>query len=356
MVKLDKDIKLLNSLLKIPSPSGFETTLANHIKKILSRIIPKNQIEIDFHNNVIATIKGKTDKVVMIDSHLDELGFLVNNINKEGYISLISVGGRDVTLLRGRNIVIISDKGVINGVIGTKPIHLIDNEKDEPPEYTCDVTVDVGIRKKKEIEKYFKIGDPVILKSNFTHLLGNNYSGAGFDDKAGCFVLIKIIENIVTKCGIVPTNTLKFTFSSQEEVGCKGALELVNKYKPDLFIGIDVGFATDTADTSEKEVGKFELGKGIGIHRGINIYKPVNELLVKIAKENKIKTQFLATTGCDTNAGYIANKEGGIKVLDLGIPLRYMHSSIEVINIKDLISGSNLLTKLLLSKRIGKLI
>jgi endoglucanase len=355
MTKHDKDINLLNSLLEIPSPSGFERNLSIFIKNYLSKILSKNQIEIDFHNNVVVTIKGRSDKTIMLDAHLDELGFLIKNIEKDGYISLVSIGGRDATLLRGRNITIISNKGNINGVIGTKPIHLIDDEKKEQPEYTYEVTVDVGIRKKKEIEKYFNIGDPVILKSNFVHLLGDNYSGAGFDDKAGCFVLIKTIEQII-KSKINPINTLKITFSSQEELGCKGALELVNRYKPNLFIGVDVGFATDTVDTSEREVGKFELGKGIAMHRGINIYKPVNELLLRIAKEYRINTQLLATTGHGTNAGYVANKEGGIKVLDLGIPLRYMHSSIEVINIEDLLSGSNLITKLLLSKRLGSIL
>lgn len=355
MVNHDKDTKLLNYLLKTPSPSGFEQNLATFIETRLSLTLPKNQIEIDFHNNVIATIKGKNSKVIMIDAHLDELGFLIKNIDKNGYISLVSIGGRDVTLLRGRNVTIISDKGNINGVIGTKPIHLIVDKKKEQPKNTSEVTIDVGLRNKKEIEKYFRIGDPGILKSNFTHLLGDNYSGAGFDDKAGCFILFKIIEKIV-KSKIIPTNTLKFTFSSQEEIGCRGALELVNRYKPDLFIGLDVGFATDTTNTSEREVGNLELGKGIGIHRGINIYKPINELLLLIAKENKIPIQLLATTGTGTNAGTVANEEGGIKVLDLGIPLRYMHSSIEVININDLILGSKLLTKLLLSRRLGSLI
>ncbi len=355
MIKLNKDVSLLNSLLEIPSPSGFEQTLSKFIKDILSKYLPKNQIEIDFHNNVIATIKGKTNKTIMIDAHLDELGFLIKNIDKEGYISLVPVGGRDVTLLRGRSVTIITDKESINGVIGTKPIHLIDEEIKEQPEHVYDVTVDVGIRNKKEIDKHFKIGDPVIVKASFNKLLGDNYAGAGFDDKAGCFVLIKTIEKII-KSEIIPTHTLKFTFSSQEEMGCKGALELVNRYKPDLFIGIDVGFATDTVDTSERSVGRFELGKGLGVHRGINIYKPVNELLLKIAREHSINTQLLVTTGGGTNAGYISNKEGGIRTLDLGIPLRYMHSSIEVINIKDLLSGSKLITKLLLNKRLGSII
>ena len=310
MAKYDYDIKLLNSLLEIPSPSGFEKNLSAFIKSTLSKYLPKNQIEVDFHNNVIATIKGKSSKIIMLDAHLDELGFLIKNIDKEGYISLVSVGGRDVTLLRGRSVTIITDKESINGVIGTKPIHLIDDEVKEQPDHIYDVTVDVGIRNKKEIDKHFKIGDPVIVKASFDKLLGDNYAGAGFDDKAGCFVLIKTIEKII-KSKITPNHTLKFVFSSQEEMGCKGALELVNRYKPDLFIGVDVGFATDTVDTSERSVGKFELGKGLGVHRGINIYRPVNELLLRIAKENSINTQLLVTVGGGTNAGYISNKEGG---------------------------------------------
>ena len=182
----NKETKLLKDLVDIPSPSGFERPLSEYIRKELLKYLPRTRVEIDFHNNVIATIKGKTDKVVVIDAHQDQLGFLVNNIDKEGYISLISIGGHDKSLLRGRKVLVITSKnGILKGVIGSKPIHLIEDESDEIPNRTTDVTLDVGIRKRKQVLSRISIGDPVVLQPEFDELTEGYYTGSGFDDKAG---------------------------------------------------------------------------------------------------------------------------------------------------------------------------
>ncbi len=354
-MRISKDIKLLKSLISIPSPSGFENKLANLIKTILLQYLPRTRIEIDFHNNVIVTIKGKSDKIVMIDAHSDQLGFLVNNIDKDGYISLVPIGGHDISLLRGRKVIILSDRGKVNGVIGTKPIHLIDEEKEEIPAKITDLTLDIGIRKYKQVQRYIKIGDPVILQPEFSQLIDDYYTGSGFDDKAGCFLLIQTIKQIINSKR-KPIPTLKFVFSSQEEVGCRGAREVVRRENPELFIGVDVTFATDQHEVDEREAGRCQLGRGLAIYKGINIHKPAITLLESTARRNKIKVQYLATGGCGTNAGYVATTSGGIKVIDVAIPLRYMHSNVEVMNMKDLRSGINLLKSFLLNRKLGRII
>lgn len=352
---LSKDIKLLKSLISIPSPSGFEKTLANSIRQTLLQYLPRTRVEIDFHNNVIATIKGKSDKVIMIDAHSDQLGFLVNNVDRQGYISLIPIGGHDISLLRGRKVIILSDKGKVNGVIGTKPIHLIDDEKEEIPEKTTDLTLDIGIRRRRQVLRYIKIGDPVILQPEFSQLIDDYYTGSGFDDKAGCFLLIQTIKQIINSKR-KPIPTLKFVFSSQEEIGCRGAREVVRRENPSIFIGVDVTFATDQYEVNERETGKCQLGRGLAIYKGVNIYRPAVALLESTARRKKIKIQYLATTGTGTNAGYVANTLGGIKVIDLAIPLRYMHSNVEVINMKDIRTGVKLLKSFLLNRRLGRII
>lgn len=352
---LNKEIKLLENLVKIPSPSGFEDKIAQFIRKTLLQYLPRTRAKIDFHNNLIATIKGKTDKVVIIDSHLDELGFLINNVDKQGYISLVPIGGHDISLLRGRKVVVISDKGKVNGVIGTKPIHLIKEEKEEIPEKITDLTLDIGIRKRRQVQRYIKIGDPVILQPEFSQLIDDYFYGSGFDDKAGCFLLMQIIKQIVNSRR-KPIPTLKFVFSSQEETGCRGAREVVRRENPELFIGIDVTFATDQYEVDEREAGRCQLGRGLAIYKGINIHKAGVKLLTNLARKNKVKIQYLATTSAGTNAGYVANTLGGIKVIDVGIPLRYMHSNVEVISMKDLRTGIKLLKSFLLNRRLGRII
>ncbi len=345
-------IKLLHNLVKIPSPSGFEEKVAHFIRKYLSQFISSKRITIDFHNNIIVKIKGKSsEKKIQIDAHQDIIGFLVNNVDKEGYISLLPLGGHDKSLLRGRHIIILSERKTIEGVLGTKPIHLIEDEEEELPSRIVDLTADIGVRKRKQVKKYIKIGDPAVLKPSFSLLLEDFVSGYGFDDKSGCLILMETIKEIA-KSKNKPLYDLYFTFSSQEEVGCKGAKELVRKINPDLFIGVDVTFATDCYEVEEREVGRCELGKGIVVFRGLNIDKKGVKLLSSIARFHKIKVQYQATNGTGFNADEVANDNKGIKVLNLGIPLRNMHSAVEVLNLKDLSYGIKLLKHFLLSRKV----
>jgi len=350
---MDKDKRLLKDLIMIPSPSGYERNLAEHIRAILLSYIPKSRINIDFHNNVIATIPGQTEKLVMIDAHSDQLGFLINNIDKGGYISLVPIGGHDLSLLRGRKVLILNNKKeTITGVIGCKPIHLMEDEVEEVPNRTSDVTLDIGVRGYKKVSKIVSIGDPVILQPEFGELQENYYMGSGFDDKAGCYMLIKMIKDII-KQKTKPYATLKFVFSVQEEVGCRGAKEVAFRYQPDLFIGADVTFATDQPDVDERRVGRCVLGQGIAIYKGVNIHQPSVNLLTSIANKNKYRVQYLATSGAGgTNAKSVANICDGIKIVDLGIPLRNMHSPVEVINLTDINNAAKMLKDFVFDKRM----
>lgn len=346
------DIKLLQNLIKIPSPSGYEKKFVEFIKKYLANFVSPKKMQLDFHNNLVVCIKGKnSDKKIIIDAHTDTIGFLINNVDKEGYVSLIPLGGLDRTIIRGRNVIILTEKKNIEGVIGVKPIHLVNDEEDEVPDRIVDVAVDIGVRKRKAVKRYIKIGDPVVFKPNFSILLEDYVTGYGFDDKAGCFMLIKTIEEIV-KSRKKPLYDLYFTFSSQEELGCKGAKELVCRIRPSLFIGVDVTFATDVEEVDEKEAGRCELGKGIVIYRGVNIDRAGEKLLLSIARRHKVKVQFQATNCTGFNADEVASKVGGIKILNLAIPLRNMHSPVEVINLKDLTYGIKLLKYFLLSNKL----
>lgn len=352
-------IKLLKSLINVPSPSGYEDKLANVIRKTLLDYMPRTKVSIDFHKNVVAIIEGKTKKTVMIDAHLDQLGFIVHNIDRYGYISLRSIGGHDLSILRGRKVLVLSERHrPFEGVIGTKHAHLIDDDKvkDELPDKTTDLTLDIGVRNRKQVAKYVSIGDPLIISPSFDNLTEDYYTGNGFDDKVGCYILIQTIKEI-RRQSKKPRPTLIFVFSSQEELGCKGAKELVRRYKPDLFIGIDVTLASDSYEVDERETGRCELGKGIMVTKGVNIHKPSLKLMQSLARMNKVKVQYQATNGDEGfSADDVASENDGVRILNLGIPLRNMHSPVEVINFKDLDYGVKLLKHFLLSKKLGKVI
>jgi len=351
---LKNQIKLLGNLIKIPSPSGFEEDIAEFIKQELLQYVPKTRVDVDFHNNVTAIIKGTSDKTIMIDAHLDQIGFIVTNIDRKGFISLQYIGGGDKSILSARELVILTDKGKVNAVVNRKHAHLVEDEGDEHIEKMHEAAVDIGMRSRAKVQSVVKIGDAVVYKPSFNHLRESYYSSAGFDDKAGCFILLETIKSIL-KSGKKPAPTLIFTFSAQEETWGKKLRPLVKKYKPDLFIEVDVTFATDWEDCGdlEREVGKCELSKGLVLYRGVEIDKNCFKLVNSVARNHKIKIQYQASVG---SIGYTSTElthEGdGIKALILGIPLRNMHTPCEIVNLRDLNYGVQLLSNFLLHRRI----
>jgi len=347
------DTKLLKSLIEIPSPSGFEQTLVYHIRDKLVKILPSTvTLEIDYHNNLVISIPAlkKPSKTVIVDAHADQLGFLVTNVNKYGFISVNQIGGHDIQLIRARNALVLTENGIINGVVDAKPIHLMEGDEDFPSK-TSDLVLDIGIRNRKQVLEMLSIGDPIILKPSFEELYEGNFVGSGFDDKIGCFTLIKVIQKLIaSRHRNLPT--IKFIFSAQEEIGCFGSREVVRRETPDLFIGVDVIHATDYPNVDERDSGRCILGEGSAIMKGINIYRPVNNLLLSIADKKKIPYQIIATNSYGTNAGMVSHTNDGVRVLDIGIPLRNMHSPVEIINEKDVESAVDLITQLLIDKRL----
>jgi len=346
-----RKVDLLQELLNIPSPSGYEDLISSYIYQC----IPKSSIvskKIDHQRNVIITIKGKDkERSVMIDAHLDEIGFILTNIDKEGLISVQYLGSGDVSILSARDLVILTENGPINAVVDRKHAHLVVDEDSETINSISEAQVDIGIRDKENVEKLVRIGDPVVYKSSINKLPDKYYSGYGFDDKAGCYILIETIKKII-ESGKVPEVNLVFTFSAQEEIGSK-VHEIVRKVRPELFIEVDVTFATDYGfdDMLEREAGKCELGKGLVVFRGVNIDKEAFKLVEETAKKKKIAIQYQASTGMD---GYtsVETCNYGVKSMGLGIPLRNMHTAVEVINLNDINNGVKLLTSMLLSKEL----
>lgn len=353
-------VRLLKNLIDIPSPSGFEAKIAEFIRTELLTVLPRTQVKRDFQNNVVATIKGKTNKTVMIDTHLDEIAFIVNNISGNGIISLQQIGHCDNQILSARHLQILTERGKINAVVDRKHSHLVDDEDDEKIDSISTAQIDVGSRSRKAVSSRVKIGDPVVYKPYFEELLedktlGKFVTGYGLDDKSGCLILIETIKDII-KEKKKPTCNLIFTFSAQEETGYTKARPLVKKYRPDLFIEVDVTFATDYGenDDLERKAGRCELGKGIVLYRGVDIDRDSLKLITSIARNHRIKYQLQASTG---DIGYTATEVTytPTRALILGIPLRNMHTPVEIVNMKDIGYGINLLKCFCLSQNLKEI-
>lgn len=350
-------VRLLKDLISIPSPSGFEKDIVSYISKEIQNYLPKENITLDRQNNLVVKIKGKSSNSIMLEAHADEIGFIVTNVDRYGFISLDYIGGGDYQILSARHLNILTDKGIVKAVVNRKHSHLIADEDDEKIDNMYEAQVDIGIHGRKQVLRKVKVGDPVVYQPLFSELSedknqGQFVSGYGFDDKCGCFILIETIKEII-KSKKKPEYTLYFVFSAREEIG-NPPKRLVRELKPSLYVGIDVTFATDYADDNlEREVGKCELGKGIVAYRGVNIDREIVKLLGKIARKNKIKIQYQASLG---NIGYNATSMVDLcdRTIIIAPPLRNMHSPVETINLKDLDYGTKLISKLCLNKEALK--
>ncbi|MBE3101927.1 MAG: hypothetical protein IMZ47_06615, partial [Firmicutes bacterium] len=137
-------VKLLESMAMIPSPSGYEEEIAEFIKNRLLQFLPKSKVSVDFQNNVSAIIEGTSDKVVMIDAHLDQVGFVVTNVDAKGFVSLMYVGGGDLSILSARDLVILTSKGPVNAVVNRRHAHLVEDEGDANVNQMIQAAVDIG--------------------------------------------------------------------------------------------------------------------------------------------------------------------------------------------------------------------
>jgi len=351
----NQELKHLKELIITPSPSGFENVIARYLKDKLREHILEEDVEIDFQQNVIAKIEGEdTSKTIVIDAHLDQIGFVVTNIDKEGLISIDHIGGHDSTIVSARPLNIITDAGVINAVVDRKHAHLVYDEEDESIFDISNAQIDIGVRKQEEVSKFVKIGDPVVYKPHFYKLLKKYYSGYGFDDKAGCWILLNAIKKMASK----PPVNLVFVFSSQEETGTK-LFSVIRKVKPSLVISVDVTFATDYGHDEElnRQAGTCNLNGGPVIYRGLGLDKKCYELMEGIATKNKIPFQTQANSDAGGFTSLMVSDElCGIKAMVLGIPLRNMHTPVEIICLDDLDKSAKLLINFLMDSNIKNVI
>ncbi|MGC8778951.1 MAG: M20/M25/M40 family metallo-hydrolase, partial [Candidatus Caldatribacteriaceae bacterium] len=256
-------------------------------------------------------------------------------------IHFSTVGGVDPHITPGSRVVIHTLEGPVAGVIGKKPIHLIEEKERQKVTKIEEQWIDIGAQSREEALKRVNIGDPVTFDVGFQPLLGSRVAGKGFDDKVGTFVVAEVLRQVnrnKMKCALYGVSTV------QEELGLRGARTSAFGIAPHIGIAIDVTFASDCPDIDKRKVGEIALGKGPVIARGPNINPKVFKKLVEIAQTNQIPYQVQAesrATGTDANAIQIT-REGVVTGL-LGIPNRYMHTPAEVIDLADLENAIRLL-------------
>jgi tetrahedral aminopeptidase len=344
-----ESLTFLKSLVTTPSPSGFEAEAQKVCKAYAKPFADK--IYKDVHGNQYHVKNPDAEMRVMLAGHIDEIGLMVNHIDDKGFIRFASVGGVDPAVLGGQRIVIHSDKGPVNGVIGRKAIHLTDPADRGKAVKMHEMWVDIGAKDKKDAQKVVAIGDPATIDVGFVELRDNKVVARGFDDRIGAFIVIEALRLIgkrALKCAVYAVTTV------QEEIGLRGAITSAYGVNPHVGIAVDVGFATDYPGGGAERFGEGFINKGPILHRGPNINPVVEKQLVATAKKKKLPYQMSAEprgTGTDANA--IQLSRGGVAAGLISIPNRYMHSPVEVISLTDAENAAKLIAEWLCTLKPG---
>jgi endoglucanase len=341
----EKDFEFFRELVETASPSGFEQPCQRLFRERLANIC---SLDTDVMGNVIAHLNASAQGAprVMLAAHADEIGFMVKAFDESGAIYFDTIGGIDPQLTPGKRIIVHTQNGPVPGVFGKKPIHLMDSKERETLVKFKEQFIDVGCTSLDEVKSLVAVGDPISFCETVQRLHGNTVTSNGFDDKAGVFVVARVLKEMARaeKCPV----DLYGVATVQEELGLRGAATATYKINPDVGIAIDVGFATDVPGVDKREFGDFTLGRGPIIPRGANINPVLFSLIEETAAEANIPIQVKSeprATGTDANR--IQLSKAGVATALIKVPLRHMHSSAEIVSLDDVENTIKLIAGLL---------
>lgn len=321
-------MELLKKLTGAFGPSGNEEPTAKLIIDEIKDYV--DEINIDKLGNVIALKKGSSINKIMTTAHMDQIGIMVTDIDKNGFIRFTNVGYVDPYAILYHNVVF---KNGINGVIGYEKKKNIKEIK------LGDLYIDIGSGSKEDAGKLVKIGDFGIFKSNYVEN-GNKVSAGALDDRIGCYVLIEAAKKIKT-----PKSDIYYVFTVQEESYLSGATTSAYAIEPDCAIVVDV---TDTGDTPNCSRMALKLGEGAAIKvmdKGMITHPKVKKFLIDEAERNNIKYQFEVMDYGATDGAEIHVSKSGVMTGAISIPTRYLHTPQEVLDMRDVECAIELLTK-----------
>ena len=322
----------LRQLLASRSPSGNE---AEAQAVFDSFVEPKaDSYEKDVLGNRIATLNPDGDPTVLLAGHLDELGFIIKYIDDKGYLFFDTIGGHDRIMISGRRVRIKTKNGVVTGVTGKRAVHLMDTSEREKVPKIHNMWIDLGVSSKTEAEALVRVGDTGTYDHEFEMINGSVGTSRAFDNKTGAYIAGETLRRLAEESDLAAKVISVGT--AQEEIGCRGATTSSFAAAPDYGIAIDVSHATDFPDADNKRFGAFKMGGGAIITRGPQLNPLVTENLIDVAEANGIPYQLEAERGIISNDSRSIQVAGpGVATGTIGIPLRYMHTPSEMVDLED---------------------
>jgi len=348
----DNSLKFLEKYLNNAAPTGYESEgqklWMDYLKPYVDEFIT------DTYGTAVGVINPEADFKVVIEGHADEISWYVNYITDEGLIYVIRNGGSDHQIATSKRVNIHTKKGIVQGVFGWPAIHTRDKSSEQSPK-PDNICIDVGCDTKEEVEKLgVHVGCVITYPDEFFILNGDKFVCRGLDNRMGGFMIAEVARMLKENKIELPFG-LYITNSVQEEIGLRGAEMIAQTIKPNIAIVTDVCHDTTTPMIEKKKEGLTKIGAGPVISYAPAVQNKLRELLIDTAEKHNIPFQRLAAsrmTGTDTDA--FAYSNGGVASALISLPLRYMHTTVEMVHESDVENVIKLIYNSLLEIKSGE--
>lgn len=347
MAKLDETLTMLKELTDAKGIPGNEREPREVMKKYIEPLA--DEVTTDGLGSLIAKKVGKEGgPKVLVAGHLDEVGFMITQIDDKGFLRFQTVGGWWSQVMLAQRVTIVTSKGDVTGVIGSKPPHILPPEARKKPVEIKDMFIDIGASSREEVEEWgVRPGDMVVPYFEFTVMNNEKMLLAkAWDNRIGCAIAIDVLKQLK---GEKHDNEVYSVGNVQEEVGLRGAKTSANKINPDIGFAVDVGIAGDTPGITEKEAMS-KMGKGPQIllyDASMVSHKGLRDFVTSVADELNIPYQFDTVAGGGTDAGSIHLSNHGVPSLAIGIATRYIHSHAAMLHRDDYENAVKLLVEVI---------
>jgi endoglucanase len=288
-------------------------------------------------------VKGTGDgPLLTVVGHIDEIGLIVTNVDDKGFLHFTGIGGWDTQILVGQRVEVVTKDGTVPGVVGKKPIHLLRDEERKKVAELKDLHIDIGAKDGDEARGKVRIGDVAVIDAEPVELPNNRVVSRSMDNRIGAFVAFEAAR-LVAEAGGAPGDVAAIA-AVQEEITFAGSQTTAFRLEPDLAIVVDVTFETDAPGIEENELGKHAFGSGPVIDRGSTLSPALIEGLIETAEAEGIPYTLAASaryTGTDADAIHISRQ--GVPTAVVSVPLRYMHSPVEMVQLDDVENAAKLI-------------
>jgi putative aminopeptidase FrvX len=323
----------LGDLLTAAGPPGHEAAPARVWREAAEAF--GAEVTVDAMGSSVARVAGRSEHPLLaVVGHIDEIALLVSHVSDKGFLHVVRSGGWDPQVLVGQRVQVLTREGPLPGVVGRKPIHLLEGDERKKAVELKQLHVDVGARDGDEARELVREGDQVVIAAEPVELPNGRLVSRSLDNRLGVYVALEVARRVHEAGGAA--GPVAGVAAVQEEIGLHGARAMAYGLRPDLAVVVDVTHATDAPGVDPGELGKHGLGDGPVITRGAIVSRPLNDLLdAAAAAEDIACTTEVAGSGTHTDADVIHMSREGIPTAVISIPLRYMHSPVELVELSD---------------------